>query len=211
MGGEYEDYITERAEGFRLISNELILKAKEHKQILSALAKRNMTVKEINELYRLPDGTHTKTLKTVYRHLDVLEQLDLIKICGHRKYKGARSLEKLYCRTAKVFSDDKSKKKEWLASEDGKRFLDSLTDVLWLLKEGHGDKTELRILVEQVFSNLQDQTNEMIRKMANDDRFSELIENNSFDHIKALLEIAPHILTLMETPELVEKMRKILD
>ena len=210
MEKEYEDYITSKAEGFRLIDNEMMQKANEHSEILTALTKGNMTVKEIHELYRLPDDTYTKTLKTVYRHLDALEQLDLIQVAGHRKYKGARSVEKLYCRTAKVFSDDQSKKKEWLLTEDGKNFLYSLTEVLWLIKDGHGDKAELRKLVEQLFSELQDHTNKMIRQMATDPRYSDLVEGTSFDHIKALLEIAPPILTMLENTDLTEKIRKKL-
>ena len=70
MGDKYEDYITAKPEGFRLIGEERMRKAKEDKQLLAALAKSNMTVKEIHALYKLPDGKYTKTLKTVYRHLD---------------------------------------------------------------------------------------------------------------------------------------------
>jgi Fe2+ or Zn2+ uptake regulation protein len=210
MSKDYEDYITSRAEGFRLIDNEMMRKAKEHSEILTALTKGNMTVKEIHKLYRLPDGKYTKTLKTVYRHLDALEQLDLIKVAGHRKYDGARGVEKLFCRTAKVFTDDQSKEKEWLITEDGKNFLNSLTEVIWLIKDGKGDKAELRKLVEQIFSETQDHTKNMIRQMATDPRYSDLIEGTSFEHIKALLEIAPHILSTMENKDLMEKIRKEL-
>ncbi len=211
MGDDYEDYITAKPEGFRLIGEERMRKAKEHKELIAALAKRNMTVKEIHALYKLPDGKYTKTLKTVYRHLDTLEQIDLIMVAGHRKYKGARSLEKLYCRTAKVFSDDSSKKKEWIQTEDGKKFLDALTEVFWLTGKGNGDKMKLRSLVEQMFGELQDHTINMVRRMSSDERHKELVESTSFDHIRALLEIAPPIFTLMGNTELVEKMRKELD
>ena len=210
MSGGYEDFITEKPEGFRLISNEMILKAKEHSEILTALNKGNMTVKEIHKLYKLPDGKYTKTLKTVYRHLDALEQLDLIKVAGHRKYEGARSLEKLYCRTAKVFTDDRPKKKEWLTSEDGKQYLDSLTEVLWLIRHGKGKREELGRLIKQFFVELQDNTNKMVTEISRDQRYSDLIENNSFDHIKSLLEIAPPIITLMDNPDLLDRIRKEL-
>jgi hypothetical protein len=210
MGVEYEDYITAKPEGFRLIGENRMRKAKEHKELLAALAKRNMTVKEIHALYKLTDGKYSKTLKTVYRHLDALEEIDLIMVAGHRKYKGARSLEKLYTRTAKVFSDDSSKKKEWLQTEDGKKFLDALTEAIWLTGKGNGDKEELRSMVEQMFGELQDHTIDMVRRMSSDERYEELVENTSFDHIKAILEMGPPIFTMMGNPELVEKMRELL-
>ncbi len=207
--GEYEDYITAKPEGFRLIGEERMKEAKKHKELIAALAKRNMTVKEIHALYKLPDGKYTKTLKTVYRHLDSLEEMDLIMIAGHRKYKGARTLEKLYCRTAKVFSDDSSKKKEWLLTEDGKKFLDALTEVIWLTGNENGNREELRDLVDQLFGELQDHTIDLMRMLSNE-KHEELVENTSFDHIIAITDIAPPMITLMRNPELVEKIRKEL-
>jgi Fe2+ or Zn2+ uptake regulation protein len=187
-----------------------MVKAKEYSDILSALSKRNMTVKEIHELYKGSDGKYAKTLKTVYRHLDSMEQLDLVMLAGHRKYEGARSVEKLYTRTAKVFADDQAKQKEWLVSEEGQQFLDSLTDVLWLLKRGKGNKEKLRKHVQEYCISLQDQTNELIHEMANDEKFGNLIENNSFDNIKGLLEIAPPILAMLESPEITAEIKREL-
>lgn len=210
MGVEYEDYITAKPEGFRLIGEERMKKAKEHMEIITALAKHNMTVKEIHTLYALPDGKYSKTLKTVYRHLDTLEELDLVMVAGHRKYKGARSLEKLYTRTAKVFSDDSSKKKEWIQSEEGSKYLNALTELIWLSGRGNGDREKLSELIRQLFGELQDHTIAMVRRLANDDGHLELVENTSFEHIIALTEMAPPIFTLMENPELIEKMKKEL-
>lgn len=210
MGDEYEDYITSKPEGFRLVEPEIFLKAKEHKDLLYALSKGNMTVKEIHEIYRLPNGKYTKTLKTVYRHLDTMEQYDLIMVAGHRKYQGARSLEKLYCRTAKVFTDDSSKKKEWLETEEGKQFLDALTEILYLSKDSKGDKTKLRKLVDEFFLKQQEYTTKLIRNMSTD-KYSELVDSVGFDHIKALLEIVPPVQAMLNDVELVEKMREALN
>lgn len=209
MGDDYEDYITEKPEGFRLVGPEIFLKAKEHKDLLYALSKGNMTVKEIHETYRLPSGKYTKTLKTVYRHLDALEEYDLIKVAGHRKYKGARSLEKLYCRTAKVFSDDESKKKEWMQTEEGKRYLDALAEILFTSRDRQGDFSELRKLVDQFFLKQQDYSTQLIRNMSTD-KFSDIVETMSFDHIKVLLDIVPPIQAILDDEELVEKIRKAL-
>ncbi len=206
---EYEDYIIAKPEGFRLVDPEIFLKAKEHKDLLYELSKGNMTVKEIHETYKLPDGKHTKTLKTVYRHLDALEQFDLIMVAGHRKYKGARSLEKLYCRTAKVFTDDSSKKKEWMETEEGKKFLDALTEILFLSRNSKGDKSELRELVDDFFLKQQEYTTKLIQNMSTD-KYSDIVDTISFDHIKALLEVVPPVQAMLEDIELVEKMRKAL-
>ena len=63
-----------------------------------------MTTKEIHDLY-IDDETknHTYTIKTIYRYLEILEEIDLVKIGGHRITEGMRLAEKLYTRTANIF------------------------------------------------------------------------------------------------------------
>jgi len=209
---EYVDYITEKQGRFRLIEESVFLLAKEHQNILNALAERNMTVKEIHELYLLPKGKHSKTLKTIYRYLDMLEQLDLIKVAGHRKYQGARSLEKLYCRTAKVFfNDDVSRKEKWLTSEEGIMFIDTLTEILWMNHDRKGDKTQLRNLVVEYFRKQQTQSHNMIEKITNDDEYADTLDKLSFYYIKSIVDIMPQIQTMLDNKELIEKIRKALD
>ena len=206
----YEDYVINKPEGFRLVSDEVFSKAKEHHTIISALKKGNMTVKEIHEVHKLPDGKYSKTLKTVYRHLDLLEQIDLIMVAGHRKYEGARSLEKLYCRTAKVFTDLGSKQEEWLDTDDGKILLDSITEVLWLTNDGHGDKPELRRLIEKFSREYMKNTVEIIKNMSSDNKFENLVDSLGFDHIRSLLEIVPLVQTMLENKEIYEGIREKL-
>lgn len=208
---EYVDYITDKAERFRLTDEKVFEHAKEHGNILNALSERNMTVKEIHTLYALPNGKHTKTVKTVYRYLDILEQLDLIKVAGHRKYKGARSLEKLYCRTARVFfNDDASKKAEWYESDDGNKFMEALTAILLKTRERGGDKAQLKALLVEYFKKQKEQTHLLIERITSEDKYADLLDQLSLYHIKSVLDIVPTIEATFENKELVEKMRKLL-
>ncbi|MCK5670840.1 hypothetical protein KAI10_05620, partial [Candidatus Bathyarchaeota archaeon] len=69
---EYEDYIIDKPERFKLMPESVFSLAKEHGAIMDALARANLTVKEIHDLYSLPDGKYSKTLKTIYRYMDTL-------------------------------------------------------------------------------------------------------------------------------------------
>jgi DNA-binding transcriptional ArsR family regulator len=69
-----------------------------------------------------PDGpVYSKSLKTVYRHLNILEKAGLVKIAGHRKYPGSRQTEKLCCRTATVFFQEREAEEKWWETEEGKQ------------------------------------------------------------------------------------------
>ncbi len=208
MVEEYEDYIIDRPEGFRLLDPDQFAKAKEYKELLYKLSKGNMTVKELHSMYKQEDGTYTKTLKTVYRHLDALEKQGLVKVAGHRKYKGARSLEKLYCRSAKLYTDSMSKSKDWVNSEDGELFLNSLTELLWRTREKMGDRDKLSALVVEFFKKQQETTVHLMEDISSNGNLADLLEELTFDHIQALLEIAPPMLTLLENPDLYERLKE---
>ena len=209
--GEYEDYIVDKPERFKLMPESVFTHAKEHGIIFDALAKGNMTVKEIHDLYSLPDGKHSKTLKTVYRYMDSLEQIGLVKLAGHRKTKGKRTLQKLYCRTAKVFfNDDAAHKEEWLRTEKGHRFIDMLTTLIGQLHGKEGDTDALREAVLAYFRASQVHINEIIDKTMTDDRFSDTMDKYTLYEIRGALTFVSHIQAMLDSQETIDEMKKLL-
>jgi Fe2+ or Zn2+ uptake regulation protein len=209
--GEYEDYIIDKPERFMLKHESIFTQAKEQQIILTALSEGNMTVKEIHDLYTLPDGKHSKTLKTIYRYMDTLEQIGLVKLAGHRKTKGKRSLEKLYCRTAKVFfNDDAAHKTAWLSTDDGQRFIEMLTTLIWQLHGKEGDKEALKEAVLAYFKASQVQINKVIDKTMTDDKFADTIDKYTLSEIKGALTFVSHIQAMLDSQEAIEKMKKLL-
>lgn len=209
--GEYEDYIVDKPERFKLAEESVFAHAKEHGIIMDALAKGNMTVKEIHDLYSLPDGKHSKTLKTIYRYMDTLEQIGLVKLAGHRKTKGKRTLQKLYCRTAKVFfNDDEAHKEAWLQTDKGHRFIDMLTALIWQLHGKEGDSETLREPILAYFRASQVHINEIIKKTMTDDRFSDTMDKYTLSEIKGALTFVSHIQAMLDSQETMEEMKKLL-
>jgi len=208
---EYEDYIVDKPERFKLMPESVFTHAKEHGIIMDALAKGNLTVKEIHDLYSLPDGKHTKTLKTIYRYMDTLEQIGLVKLAGHRKTKGKRTLQKLYCRTAKVFfNDDAAHKEEWLKTEKGHRFIDMLTTLIWQLHGKEGDTDALREAVLAYFRASQIHINEIIDKTMTDDRFSDTMDKYTLYEIRGALTFVSHIQAMLDSQGTIDEMKKLL-
>ena len=209
--GEYEDYIIDQPERFKLKHESVLTQAKEHQIILNALSEGNMTVKEIHDLYTLPDGKHSKTLKTIYRYMDILEQLGLVKLAGHRKTKGKRSLEKLYCRTAKVFfNDDDAHKETWLSTEAGQRFIGMLTSLIWQLHGKEGDTEALKDAVIAYFKASQVQINKVIDKTMTDDKFADTMDKYTLYEIKGALTFVSHIQAMLDSQEALDEMKKLL-
>jgi predicted GNAT family acetyltransferase len=209
--GEYEDYIIDKPERFKLMPESVFSLAKEHGIIMDALARANLTVKEIHDLYSLPDGKYSKTLKTIYRYMDILEQIGLVKLAGHRKTKGKRTLQKLYCRTAKVFfNDDDAHKEEWLQTDKGRRFIDMLTTLIGQLHGREGETEALRETVLAYFRSSQIHINEIIDKTMTDDRFSDTMDKYDLNEIKAALTFVSHIQVMLDSQETIDEMNKLL-
>lgn len=209
--GEYEDYIIDKPERFKLMPESVFSRAKEYGIIMDALARVNMTVKEVHDLYSLPDGKHSKTLKTIYRYLDTLEQVGLVKLAGHRKTKGKRTLQKLYCRTAKVFfNDDEAHKEKWLQTDKGHRFIDMLTALIWQLHGKEGDSEAIRESVLAYFRASQVHINEIIDKTMTDDRFSDTMDKYTLYEIRGALTFVSHIQAMLDSEETIEEMKKLL-
>ena len=209
---ECEDYIVDKPERFKLMHENILAQAKEYGIILNALAGGYMTVKEIHGLYSLPDGKSSKTLKTIYRYMDTLEQMGLVKLAGHRKTKGKRSLEKLYCRTAKVFfNDDAAHKEAWLATDDGHRFIDMLTKLIWQLHGKEGDTDALKEAVLAYFRASQVQINKIIDRTMTDDDFADTMDKYTLSEIRGALTFVSHIQAMLDSQETMDEMKKLLE
>ena len=111
---DFKDFISfDQAIILDINSEQRYLVTKYH-TIIKGLRQRNLTVKEIHQLYWEPrENKPTKTLKTVYRYLDLLEEHNLVVIAGQRMTRGRRVTEKIYCLTAQYFHDSDLDLKFW--------------------------------------------------------------------------------------------------
>lgn len=123
---DYEDYITEKPKVITNINFEQFQLIGEHRNIMETLTdKQYMSVKQIHALYWDSElEKYSKSTKTIYRYMDELENANLVKVAGFRKYKNSRNTEKLYCRSSILYFSRDSQKKEkwWMAKEYQERF-----------------------------------------------------------------------------------------
>ncbi|MFW9851063.1 MAG: hypothetical protein ACFFF4_18205, partial [Candidatus Thorarchaeota archaeon] len=78
---EYEDFVTGKPELVRILTQEQMDLATEHMDILKELVRKNLTVKEIHTLFwDSSKQEYSKTIKTIYRYMDALEETGLVKV-----------------------------------------------------------------------------------------------------------------------------------
>jgi len=100
-----DDFISEKPKIIQKFSSSIRPLLREHTIIVKGLGKHKfLSVKEIRNLYwNEKEKKHTKSMKTIYRHMEILENANLVKVAGHRKPKDGRMTEKIYCRTATIY------------------------------------------------------------------------------------------------------------
>lgn len=93
-----QDRFVTEAETLKVLTWEQWEVLQKYRKITSALNEYPMTVKEISNLY-----PELKSLKSIYRYVERLEENGIIQVVGYRDTSKARNPERLYGRTAKLF------------------------------------------------------------------------------------------------------------
>lgn len=210
---DYDDFITEHPEPIIFLNGEQESLVKEYLDIIRALIGRNMTVKEVHALYWNPDKEeYDKTIKTVYRHLEILQEAQLVKECGHRKPHDSRLTEKLFCRTANVFilGDDETKPK-WWESEKGKRLIQKVSilagEFLDVSLEGSATFSQL---MQQFLDQQEKMMMELYRKTRERKAMADIFSKENLYEIKYLTNLVATLGLMLRNPELCEQFRKVL-
>lgn len=193
---EYEDYIAYTPQRFMLTDAQQFEIAKDHSTIITALSEGNMSVKEIHDLYTIPGSNkHTKTLKTIYRYMETLEEAGLVKVAGYRKYTKKRATEKLYCRTARVFFNrDAELKEQWLKTPEGQEYIEALAEILWSINDQTAEPPpKLKTLLAKHIQETQTQVNRIIDKITSDEKAARLLDTYRLNHIQNALSFVSQL------------------
>lgn len=210
---DYKDFITARPEPIFFLTEEQEEVAKEYGEIIKAMIGKNLTAKEVHALYFNPNKeTYDKTIKTVYRHLEVLEKAGLVIECGHRKPHDSRLTEKLFCRSANIFVLGEGRpKKEWWKLEKGDKVIKSLSVLLpELLDTKLKDQSEFRALMEQFLEQQDSITMELWRKAPENKAIFEVFREANLWEIKDLSQLVSIIGLILRNPDLCEGFKKVL-
>ncbi len=210
---DYDDFLTARPEPIIFLSEEQEAVAKEYSDIIKAMIGKNLTVKEVHALYFNPSKeTYDKTIKTVYRHLEALENAGLIMECGHRKPHDSRLTEKLFCRTANIFvlGEDRQKEK-WWEKEKGERIIKRLSVLLpELLEVELKDPAGFKKLMGQFFEQLDGIRMELWRKAPENEGISGIFREADLWEINYLSDLVANIGVILRNAKLCDEFKTIL-
>jgi DNA-binding transcriptional ArsR family regulator len=174
--------------------------------IIEILRKRPMTIREIEDAYRLRAADHesvgTKSYNTIYRYLKALEKAGLVIPAGKRIEFGKTASETLFSRTAKLFHYG-------CKPEMSKETLDFTNRIvgglLLAYGESKGRETCVREAVMEITSKMTDEITLLAEK---DDKgkIDKLMSGEWGNVIKALDFIA-FFGVVLSHPELLEKLQ----
>ncbi len=207
---KYEDFISAGPETIRFYTSDDSDLITEHREILGALISKNLTVKEIHRLFlEDPEGpVYSKTLKTVYRHLDALEKAGFIKVAGYRKYEGSRQTEKLYCRSAKVFFSAETTESKWWESKEGRELVEKIVKVaieFYQLPDADS-QSMIKMLAEHY-----DAWGQIVRRLfeetAQNEKLADLFSDVEMHEIKDVARMIGTFGIIANHPDLLERMR----
>ena len=210
---EYEDFTTARPEPILFLTEEQEGVAKEHGDIIKAMIGKNLTAKEVHALYFNPSKeAYDKTIKTVYRHLEVLEKAGLVIECGHRKPHDSRLTEKLFCRSANIFVlGQGTSKKKWWKEEKGQRIIQRLSVLVPELFETElKDPAAFSDLIEKYLEQHDGITMELWRKAPNNEAISKIFHEENLWEIKYLSNLVSTIGVMLRNPEMCDELKNVL-
>ncbi|MFX1511238.1 MAG: hypothetical protein ACFFCQ_01475, partial [Promethearchaeota archaeon] len=121
---EYQDIIIKKPVSIKILRDKEISKLLDEPNyfaLIKILRNGPMTVKELENAYKTETGK-TKSDKTIYRYLKVLEKINIVVPVGQRVVIGKKVNETLYGRTALLFHDrmEYENGENWWKTEKGK-------------------------------------------------------------------------------------------
>ena len=208
---KYRDFITFQPDVVKFITMDTYKIIEKYYQIVKALRKQNMTVKEIHNLYIDPESKkHTLTIKTIYRYLEKLEEEKIVVVSGHRETKGSRQVEKLYSRTALIFFTEKGDDYLQQKLEYGKEIASKTHEILGelLLKS----EVDLEAFTSQFLKYMKNShlcTVESIRKIPENKKLADIFSSSDIDQINAINSYLGIFLTYLRYPEIFEEIKAL--
>ena len=207
----YKDFIDYEPEVIRYIDQEESRLINKYSIIMNALRDKNMTVKEIHDLYFDDEiKKHACTLKTIYRYLKRLEKANFVTVAGHRMREGSRQTEKIYSKTAKIFLAKKDK--EYLSKKI--TFRRSLSkNVSTLLKEAFNKTNKESEEFQKIMLELLDKnhkvTDEILDNLLKNEELINLYAETQLDEMQLVNIYEMFLITWLKYPELYKNAMKL--
>ena len=182
---------------------------RDHSTIFHTLAeKKYLSAKDIHELYREDSMTYSKSMKTIYRYIDILEKAGLIEYVGFRRLPNSRITENLYRRTALLYFSKEPVK--WWELPEYKKYFEKKTEFLAQVKgTSTKDKKELRELIISYTEARDKYMNIQLKHIENNPELVKVLSELSIMEIKGIIGDIAVFEIFIKEPELIERIKKL--
>lgn len=210
---KYQDYTDFTPEKLKFLTMEQEKLTEDHLIIIQNLRKKEMTAKEIHDLYIKTNENgvkkHEKSLKTIYRYLEILRHAKIVTIIGHRIKKGSRVAEKLYGRTAKVFI--RKSAVSGMCEEENNEYADILTKFIYTrFGVENPDISSFKQFFLDFFRFLTEEFPDVFTAMSSNEEITEYITSNDTQKGNYVLDLTATLGTLIRHPELLEQLSNLI-
>lgn len=195
---EYTDVFIKKPAVLLKISPEQQQVMKDHSIIMNYLQdQENSTVKEIHSFFFDPAiKKYSKSLKTIYRYMEILENAGLVQVSGYRKPNSSNITEKLYSRTAVLFVLRESlDDTPWWKTPSGQNifqiYIQYISKILEIPKD---NLPKLDKLVKNFLSDENSQISTQFDKIESNNDLTELLLDIPGFHLKELFRLT-HMLS----------------
>ena len=208
-----KDFIEKEPELVVTLNRKQMQIVNKYGTITSALRDKFMTVKEIHDLYYDEETKkHRISLKTIYRHLEILEEENLVIVVGHRVTEGSRVLEKLYARRGNIFFMEMDEEYRKYKQQYYNKTLKNLHVVFCeVYKKPDLDLEKFKEVLMPFFKNAHAENDEIMQLIPTNDNLTELYKKIDIDSVNALNSNMSMLKTFLAHPEILVKLRKLLD
>jgi DNA-binding transcriptional ArsR family regulator len=209
----YEDFISDPTDVMKFLGKDQMRLMEEYMDIMRMVSQKPMTVKEIHaHTWDPKTKKHSKTIKTVYRHLDILEEAGLVKVTGHRKPTNSRLTEKLYARSAKVFFlEEKDREEYWWETKEGEAELDLQTSiVLEYFDVPKQNAPKFKTLLKEYHEGWNAIVMDLFNKTQSSEIISDIFGKAGISQIKSYAGFVGTLGVFSKNPELLDKLLKAI-
>ena len=174
--------------------------------IIEILRKRPMTIREIEDAYKLRAADHetveSKSYNTIYRYIKALEKEGLVISGGKRVEFGKTAAETLFSRTAKLFHFG-------CPPDMSKEGIDFINRILGGLMLVHGGSKETESCLREAVNEISITMRDEITKLAEMDDKGKLDEllSGEWEHMIKTLDYIAFLGIILNHPELVKKLQ----
>ncbi|MFX1607193.1 MAG: hypothetical protein ACFFDD_14985 [Promethearchaeota archaeon] len=183
----HEDTIGEKPARVKLLDNEQLELMRNHIEIIRALCCNYLTVKEIHQHFLVSQEgpSYSRALKTLYKDLSALEESELVKVVGYRKFKGSYQVEKLYSCTADVFFPRESvESQKWWLSNPGQLYLSRLSSLISeFFRVSKPIQPGVKKLLERFFELWDETVRELFKESEKSERLTEILSGIDINQI----------------------------